>query len=184
MRVILDIDNTLWNFANPLFSYLKKINSNIPHYYYWNSWDFFLPYISEKDFYDAVEKVHKEQDIYAPYKGASELTKALKDVGAHITVASHRKEQTRTVTELFLNSHNILFDELHLSNDKTPLFTNALYVIDDAPHLIEEAHNRGCKVFSLSQPWNKTVANKAVMCLNLEELKKKIIWDILYAKMP
>ena len=83
MRIIVDIDNTLWDFATPLW---KKIEHfGVPRPSEWH-WDFWKEYFSIEQFLDYIDEVHEEQDANTlPFPEAAEFLSGLKKSGCHIT---------------------------------------------------------------------------------------------------
>jgi len=157
---VVDIDNTLWQFCDPFYEELKKINSAIPPIEQWTTADFWEPYGSLKEFMDAINAIHYDQDNeqYRPYPEARGFLRTLKEQGYQVIIASHRLEATRRPTERWLEHHQLPCDELHLSFDKTVLFDRAAVVVDDAPQTLEKAVAKGVIGAGLLFPWNRSSA--------------------------
>ncbi|MGW8272888.1 MAG: 5' nucleotidase, NT5C type, partial [Thermodesulfovibrionales bacterium] len=80
----------------------------------------------------------------------------LKANGFRVTIASHRSSESREQTERWLQRHGLVYDELHLSFDKTCLFNGSTdVVVDDAPHVLERARARSMIATGLRFPWNE-----------------------------
>jgi hypothetical protein len=48
--------------------------------------------------------------------------------------------------------------------------------MDDAPHILENAANKGVPVAGLIFPWNKNVRNNGYkLCMNLDEILRHIL---------
>lgn len=168
MQAVVDIDNTLWDFASVLYEKLKAINPSVPPPSYWTAWDFFKNYVSEFYFYQLIEEIHKKQDEYGVYPEAKKFLDELKDLGFRVIIASHRAKKTENSTVRWLRKHNLHFDELHLSYDKSVLFPSSDIVIDDSPFVLEKAKTLGIMALGIEYPWNK--ANGFLLFKNLTEI--------------
>ncbi len=153
-RIIIDIDNTLWDFAPVLWEGLKEVNSDVPDPSEWNHWDFWKEYVSEKVLYRKIREIHIRQEMFLPFTDAEVFLSSLKDSGHHIIIASHRDDNTFDITERWLRKFNLIFDEIHLSHDKSVLFSECYAVVDDSPLLLGEAMKSGLTACGLKKPWN------------------------------
>lgn len=173
-RAIVDIDNTLWHFCDALYEELRNINKRFPTPDRWAHWDLWEGYCTEDDFLGAVNAVHFNQhsDKYLPYPEAKYFLSALKENGYHITIASHRSPDYRKQTEIWLEKHDLAYDELHLSFHKTRLFDRFTdVVVDDAPQVLEKAVESGVMATGLLFPWNRNYADNGFMLFsNLSEI--------------
>jgi len=157
---IVDIDNTLWQFCDPFYEELKKINGNFPSPDQWSTGDIWKGYCSEEDFMAAINTIHNNQDSeqYRPYPESQDFLLQLKEHAYHIVIASHRLPATRVRTEKWLERHGLPYDELHLSLDKTVLFPRADVVVDDAAPTLGKAIESGAVAAGLLFPWNRDYA--------------------------
>jgi hypothetical protein len=173
-KAIVDIDNTLWHFCDALYDNLVALNGSFPSPDKWEHWDFWERYCSAQIFYGAVEAVHQNQDheTYLPYPDARNFLTALRENGYHVTIASHRSPEFRNQTEKWLEKHDLRYDELHLSFEKTRLFDkNTAIVVDDAPQTLEKAVEKGAFSAGLLFPWNRNHTGKGFALFNrLEEI--------------
>jgi beta-phosphoglucomutase-like phosphatase (HAD superfamily) len=178
-RAIIDIDNTLWHFCDALHEQLQKINENFPSPDNWVHWDMWETYCSLDEFLGAVNAVHLNQhsDKYLPYPEAKEFLSTLKEHGYHITIASHRSPDYRKQTERWLEKHDLVHDELHLSFHKARLFDRFTdVVVDDAPQVLEKAVDKGVMATGLLFPWNKEYADNGFRLFsNLNEILEYIL---------
>lgn len=72
--------------------------------------------------------------------------------------------------------HGLLYDELHLSLDKTGLISKADVVVDDSPLTLEKAIENGALGTGLLFPWNRGyVSNGFRLFQNLPEVLKYIL---------
>jgi len=101
----------------------------------------------------------------------------LKKNAFHIIIASHRTPDSIEETHRWLVKHELEFDEIHLSFDKTVLIDNDCHaVVDDAPHILENAAERGVPAAGLLFPWNKNFRNNGFkLCTNLDEILRHIL---------
>lgn len=178
---VVDIDNTLWHFCDVLYEKLTAINKSVPKPEHWSDWDFYQAYCSEKDFFGKIYDIHINQAHadYLPYPEAKGFLSTLRNNGYNIIIASHRRSESREATEKWLSKHELVYDELHLSFDKTVLFdTNTHVVVDDAPHILEKAVEKGAMGTGLLYAWNRSYANNGFkLCSNLDEILRHILDD-------
>ena len=178
-KAIIDIDNTLWHFCDALYKELRKINHRFPTPDTWTQCDLWEGYCTDVDFYNVVNAIHLNQhnDRYLPYPEAQDFLINLKENGYHITIASHRSPDYRRQTEIWLRKHRLVHDELHLSYQKTQLFTEyTAVVVDNSPHILEEAVDKGIMAMGLLFPWNKEYADNGFMLFNsLNEILEHIL---------
>ncbi len=178
-KAIIDIDNTLWQFCDAFYEELIKVNANFPTPDFWTRWDIWEGYCSEDDFNRAINTIHANQDSerYQPYAEARGFLLTLKQNGYHITIASHRSPDYRKQTEKWLKRHGLFYDYLHLSNNKTDLFSTLTdVVVDDSPLVLEKAVERGAFASGLLFPWNKACSGNGFrLCRNLNEILDGIL---------
>lgn len=154
-KIIVDIDNTLWHFAPVLYERMKMLNPHVIEPSKWYDFNFWRPYLNVKEFYRIINSIHEDQEIFTPYPDAQMFLSSLKDMGFYIMIASHREKNTLGPTVNWLNKHHLIFDEIHLSYDKSVLFDSCSYVIDDSPIILEKAAKSGIEGFGLKMPWNE-----------------------------
>ena len=176
-RVIVDIDNTLWDFGSILWEYLKAINAHTPEPSAWHEWDFWEDYITEKEFYISIHSIHLNQNHhkFKPYPEAKSFLDSLMKDGYYVLIASQRDEDTRDSTIKWLNTHELVFDEVHLGHDKSVLFNDCYAIIDDSPILLDKAKHLGIVRTGLMHPWNKESGHPLFDNLNkvYEHLKNR-----------
>ena len=178
-KAVIDIDNTLWHFCDVIYERLKKINSAMPTPDDWVEWDFWENYCSKEEFLGAIEDIHLNQDDdrHLPYPEARDFLASLKENDFHITIASHRTTDSTEQTKRWLIKHELVFDEVHLSYDKTVLINSSCHaVVDDAPHILENAATKGVTAAGLLFPWNRNGKNNGYnLCMNLDEILRHIL---------
>lgn len=178
-KAVIDIDNTLWHFCDALFDRLRRINGEMPSPEYWIEWDFWENYCSKEQFFEAINDIHLRQDHdeHVPYPEARDFLATLKEHDFHITIASHRSTDTIGQTRAWLVKHDLLYDEIHLSFDKTVLIdATCRAVVDDAPHILESAVRKGVPAAGLLFPWNRNFRDKGYrLCLSLHDVLEHIL---------
>jgi len=154
-KIVIYIDNTLWDFAPVLFERLKSIVPGFPDPPQWHSWGFWKGLIAPEKLYRVIRDVHMEQDTFLPYDEARSFLTRLKESGFYIIIASHREKETLHATRRWLEKNALVFDEIHLSYDKTVLFDECWAVIDDSPVTLDRARSAGIVRTGLKNPWNE-----------------------------
>ncbi|OPY78248.1 MAG: 5' nucleotidase, deoxy (Pyrimidine), cytosolic type C protein (NT5C) [Syntrophorhabdus sp. PtaU1.Bin153] len=154
-KIAVDIDNTLWDFSPVFWEKLREINPAIVPPAIWNKWEFWETYVTKKQLYTAIKEIHLQQDCYLPFDGARTFLASLREKGFYIIIASHRAPETRAVTAKWLEKHDLVYDELHLSNDKSIIFKDLCAVVDDSPIVLDRARAAGVIRVGLRRPWNK-----------------------------
>ena len=178
-KAVIDIDNTLWHFCDVLYKRLKKINKAIPGPGNWVEWDFWEEYCSKEEFIKAINEIHLDQDNkkHVPYSEARDFLTTLKEHNFYIVIASHRIPESIEQTHRWLVKHDLTFDEIYLSHDKTVLFEEDCHiVVDDAPYILEKAAEKGLKASGLRFPWNKSNGHNGYRLFdNLAEVSRYIL---------
>ncbi len=156
MRIIVDVDGTLVDFHNPLHKELRRRHPKVPKELP-TEWNWFSPYMTTEQFYDACNLVHDRQMRgHKPLKGAYNLFEMLNYFDTEIIVASARKITMAPKLAQWLNRHHLTpYAGVYTGPDKHTLFSNGDIVIDDAPHTIEYCKSIGAHPFYLDWPWNK-----------------------------
>jgi hypothetical protein len=175
---VIDIDNTLWQFSDAFYLELKKINRNFPTPEHWTTYNIWEGSCSVEDFAAAINAIHhgQDNDQYRPYPESKGFLSSLKDHGFYIILASHRAPTTRQPTERWLARHGLPYDELHLSSNKTVLFSMADVVVDDSPLTLEKAVDSGALGAGLLFPWNRDyISNGFRLFQNLGDVLEYIL---------
>ncbi|MBP1724642.1 MAG: 5 nucleotidase, deoxy (Pyrimidine), cytosolic type protein [Deltaproteobacteria bacterium] len=154
-KIIVDIDNTLWDLSPVLWEQLKSFNPDMPPPSQWSHWDFWEGHVSMRELFRALKIVHDHQDIYPAYPESKSFLDSLKERGFCILIASHREKGTYNPTVRWLEKHKLPFDEVHLVSDKSVLFDHSLAIIDDSPVTLEKAAHAGVLRAGLRAPWNE-----------------------------
>lgn len=154
-KIIVDIDNTLWDLAPVLYARIRELNPDMPPPAEWDNWDFWLPYVTPKEAYAVLHTIHLEQESFLPYVDAAWFLASLKERGFYITVASHRQKEALEPTAQWLRKNGLVYDEIHLSYDKTVLFQTCWGIVDDSPVTLSKARFAGIVRTGLRNPWNE-----------------------------
>lgn len=174
-RIIVDIDNTLWDFASEFYKKIKLVSPEIPPINEW-TWDFYMDYISLEELASICNEIHLNQENYKPFDFSRQFLLELIKNGYDVIIASHREENARQSTERFFIKHDLPYTELHLTNDKTLLFNNCVAVVDDAPHILDDAKRRDLICTGLEWPWNKASNHK--LFKTLEEVLSYLLKEL------
>ena len=176
---IIDIDNTLWQFCDALYEELQKVNRDFPSPEHWTQWNLWEGYCTKNEFFEAINTIHENQDSdrYRPYPEAGGFLSALRQAGYHITIASHRSPDYRSQTERWLEQNGLVYDDLHLSDHKTTLFSASTdVVVDDSPQVLESAVESGARATGLLFPWNRGYGNSGFRLFdNLKDILAYIL---------
>lgn len=154
-KIIVDIDNTLWDLAPVFFEYLERYNPEIPIDDLKRGETRLKGYIPREDLYGVLKEIHMRQDQFKPYPEARDFLSTLKEMGLYVIIASIRDEETRDATERWLKKYDLPHDELHLSNDKTVLFNDAWAIVDDSIWTLDKAAQAGIVRTGLRNVWNE-----------------------------
>ena len=63
-RIIIDIDNTLWDLAPVLYERLQTASPGFPHHSQWHNWSFWKGLIPAERLYGIVRDVHMDQETF------------------------------------------------------------------------------------------------------------------------
>ncbi len=106
-KIIVDIDNTLWDLAPVLYEHIRAVTPTVPLPAEWYQWDFWKGYISEKAVYGMLRDIHMHQDEFGVYPDAAKFLTDLRKKGFYIIIASHREKGTINATEEWLKKHQL-----------------------------------------------------------------------------
>jgi HAD superfamily hydrolase (TIGR01509 family) len=155
-RALVDVDNTLFDFATPLYKIFLKSGINIPSPQNWNTWDYFYPeFMTSKVAHEHFDMVHLHQLEYKPFNDARAfLENLIKDRA--VVIVSHRRSHQCNELRKWFDVNDLPYDVVECSNDKTKMFNKNVFdvVIDDCPRTLEAAYNAGIKCYGLQRPWN------------------------------
>lgn len=152
---IVDVDDTLWDFDEPLLKILHE-RHGLPVELH-RKWDWYLDYgITERQFRRAIEYAHDAMALYPAYDGAKTLFAWLNKSGYEVIVASHKPEQLGQGLARWLERRELLpYSGLYTGSDKLFLIQPGALVIDDKPSTIDYAADLGATAVTLAFPWNE-----------------------------
>jgi hypothetical protein len=156
---IIDVDETLWAFHDAVMSTGKELGVKLPIRSECNDWNAIFKYGNVDEVIQVFNKVHSKQCSYKPYPDAEHFLKYMKS-RFHVMISSHRLEIYRQELVDWLDMNNLVYDEVHVSNDKTLMFNNprVAVVIDDRADTIIAALNKHKIGVGLRKPWNEQVS--------------------------
>jgi uncharacterized HAD superfamily protein len=159
MRIAIDIDSTLHHYWDVLSdAALRRFGIELP---YDEQFTWGITRLRAEQLRLVIEETHCEQTILAgrPYPGAVETVNRWHAEGHFIQVTSHRSEGAQESTERWLRNIGLEYDELVCSSDKIArcVTANIDLLIDDNPHDLVRALERGLHAATLRHPWNEEV---------------------------
>ena len=153
---MVDVDNTLFDFATPLYKTFIEASINLPPPENWNKWDYFYPeFMTSKVAHDHFDMVHSHQLEFEPFEDARVfLEHLIKD--RRVIIVSHRRSHQCAELRKWFDVKDLPYDIVECSNDKTKMFDKNVFdvVIDDCPRTLEAAYKAGIKGYGLQEPWN------------------------------
>jgi hypothetical protein len=155
---VVDLDQTLF----PLLRSMQgleggeRITLECPT---WESLDSFCDRPIEELISEAI-KPERAIEI-GIYPGAREVLHRLHDSGKEILIATHRSREHRRATEDFLYAVDLPYP-LQIGHDlqKTSYLRDGGTLIDDAPHLLWDAHQSGFRVATLLHSYNSAIVRQ------------------------
>jgi FMN phosphatase YigB (HAD superfamily) len=155
LRAIVDVDATLYPFHQPLHEAFIKICPEFPTPDKWNLWGIEdLGFLTHDEMVPIFEEIHSRQEEFGPFPEAQRMLRTLVQKGFYITIASHRSDKWKVQLLNWLDKYKLPFDEIHVSWDKTVLFSDCDLIIDDSPHTLQSAKEYGVTGIGLRYPWN------------------------------
>jgi FMN phosphatase YigB (HAD superfamily) len=154
-RIIVDIDNTLWNLAPELWAKLKQVNPAMPSPAEWGSRQSIERFLPIKEFFRVLKEIHMRQESYPPFPESESFLRGFRERGFYLVIASHRSSDTYESTVRWMKKYRLAFDEIHLSYDKSILFPSSLALVDDSPMNLRKAVEAGILGTGLLAPWNE-----------------------------
>jgi FMN phosphatase YigB (HAD superfamily) len=154
-RIIVDIDNTLWDLAPELWARLKQVNPEMPSPAEWNSRKSIERFMPIQEFFRVLKEIHLRQESYPPFPESESFLRALREREFHLVIASHRSPDTYESTVNWMRKYRLAYDEIHLSYDKSVLFPDSIALVDDSPVNLHKAVEAGIVGTGLLCPWNE-----------------------------
>jgi FMN phosphatase YigB (HAD superfamily) len=170
---IVDVDETLWAFHDAVFATGSEMGVRIPKRRECTGWEAIYKYSGQDQVIEVFNRVHSHQCSYNPYPYAEQFLKFMKSK-FHVIIASHRKDEYRAELVEWLKIHDLVYDEVVVSSDKTSMFDNprVAVVVDDRADTINAALAKNKIGVGLRKPWN-TCSEYSSMTLfdNLEDIQ-------------
>ena len=167
MRIAVDIDSTLHHYWDVLSDAARRrFGVELP---YEEQFTWGITRLRDEQLSCCVAETHSDAVIRAgrPYPGAVEAVNAWAAEGHFIHVTSHRDPVAHDATERWLHEIGLRFDDLHCSGDKISrcVEIGIDLLVDDCPHLLHDALERGMAAATLVHPWNQDVCEtEDVVC--------------------
>jgi hypothetical protein len=178
MRIAIDIDSTLHHYWDVLSAAAqRRFGIDLP---YEEQLDWGITRLKPEQLTCCIDETHCDAAILAgrPYAGAVEAVNGWAAAGHFIHITSHRSERAHTVTAKWLDAIGLRFDELYCSQDKVTrcVEIGIDLLVDDSPHNLETALERGIAVATIRHPWNADVCEtEDVVCgRDWAELTRKL----------
>lgn len=155
----IDLDGVCYDFADSLRTFLEGTHRKYPNP---TRWEFYEDWgYSLEEFLDLCHDGVNAGVIFShgdPFPGVRDALLRLRDAGHTLHVVTDRSfgkgGASEAATRVWLDTHQIPFDSLTFSADKTIVRTD--YMIDDKLANYDALHAVGCNVFLLDRPWNQS----------------------------
>ena len=177
MRIGIDCDGVLRDFIPHLTNHVKENHPEhadqvgIPHSWDWTQW---LPFWTEEE----TEKYVFEDNFIdffgvdcPPIQSSVEDWKKLKrwaeDEGHELVLVSAQREQTKEITDLWLEKYGFDFDEKHYTHQKWSVDVDVL--IDDSPSKLGQFKKKSVangQPICFKQTWNQNNQKEGYMPIN------------------
>ena len=167
MRIAVDVDSTLHHYWDVLSEVSqRRFGIDLP---YEEQLTWGITRLKPEQLEVAIAETHSDERIRAgrPYPGAVEAIGRWHAAGHFIHVTSHRETRCQGATADWLAAVGLPFDELYCSFDKVARCAeiDIDVLIDDAPHDLIRALERGIVAATLRHPWNRDVCEEEdVIC--------------------
>jgi 5'(3')-deoxyribonucleotidase len=79
-----------------------------------------------------------------------------------IVIITARRPSARPQTLQWLHMHELPFDELHLTGEKSDVSDGVVFAVDDHPTHIQDYIEQGIQTFLMDQPWNRSFSKAGV----------------------
>ncbi len=159
MKIAIDVDSTLHHYWDVLSAAAhRRFGVQLP---YEQQLDWGVTRLKPDQLALCIAETHCEAAILAavPYPDAVETVRRWHAAGHFIHITSHRAESAHDATERWLQAIELPHDELYCSWDKVSRCAEIGIdlLVDDSPHNILSAIERGITVATIVHPWNREV---------------------------
>lgn len=176
MRIGLDIDGVMFDFAASLERYLvrigkhRELNISQP-----TRWEFYLDWgIEEWEFIDLCNDGVDEGYVFSGgvMDMAPSAVNFMRNMGNTIHIVTDRffgryPEQSHKATEYWLNQHEIEYDSLTFSGDKTVIRTDVF--IEDKLSNYDALVKNGTDCYLVDRPWNQDLGDNRKRVKSIQE---------------
>jgi 5' nucleotidase, deoxy (Pyrimidine), cytosolic type C protein (NT5C) len=145
------------------------------------TWDFYTEWgFTRPEFLEAFRLGALDGTVFngPPYYGSIEPIRDLYSLGYEIRIISSRiipgvdPELSLSLTKEWMHNHNVPYDVLALSSDKSCLPTDAF--LDDLPANYDQLAAAGCTAYLLDRPWNQDDSCTRLRVYSVEEFSTTI----------
>lgn len=149
MRIAVDIDGTLAQTHEVFLEELERREGVSHELEDLQSWEFENVDFSVEKFHRIARENWRKRDIPLTEQDIPEHLRALREHASRIDVVTARDDIPKSELRDWLNSKNVPFDSLKVSNEKTSMKYD--YLIDDSPNYLRSE----MKVLLYHRPYNR-----------------------------
>lgn len=162
MRIAIDIDSTLHHYWDQFQQVVRhRYGIELPYERH-TTWG--VEQLDPEQLKQCIGETHTERWVLAaePYPYAVETVRAWHADGHYIHITSHRASESHAVTERWLDSIGLPFDDLHCSYDKIArcVELGIDVLIDDSPVNIARAAEHDIVAATIIHPWNRELCER------------------------
>lgn len=162
MRIAIDIDSTLHHYWDTLSAIaLRRFGIELP---YEEQFTWGITRLRPEQLEICIADSHADEHILAgvPYPDAVSTINAWRAGGHYIHVTSHRPADRAAATARWLAAIGLSYDDLCCSWDKVSrcVELDIDVLIDDSPHNLTAALERGIAVATIAHPWNRDICEE------------------------
>lgn len=153
-RILIDMDGVIADFVSPS---LKAAAIPLSHDEC-NMWNYFSGFMTEDEFWSAIESVDGFWDSLKPYEWAYELVEMCRRIAPVYFCSSPARHKSCAGAKIhWLREHGFLKgtdDRFILTRHKHLLANNGTVLIDDGKHNIDAFRGAGGSAITFPMPWN------------------------------
>lgn len=162
MRIAIDIDSTLHHYWDTLSAIaLRRFGIELP---YEEQFTWGITRLRPEQLELCIAESHTDESILAgvPYPGAVRTVSDWHAQGHFIHITSHRSPACAPATARWLAAIGLPYDDVCCSWDKVSrcVALDIDILIDDSPHNLTAALERGIAVATIAHPWNRDVCEE------------------------
>lgn len=179
---IIDVDETLFGFNDALRDCALSHGYPFPTVEQCTHWNSVYDFIPKPEAIKLFDEVHDNQCQYAPFPDARGFLWFMRK-HFYVIIASHRNSNSLMELKRWLKIYALPHDEVHVSFDKSELFSNprARIVIDDRDETLRKGMDAGLVALGLRRPWNQNSKDRDYLLFgSLGEIKMYIETNVLW----